>query len=55
MEIVSKLTPHAHALNGFDMLMIGGKSLVDILPEVGILLGFALVFMLIASWRFRYE
>jgi len=55
MEIVSKLTPHAHALNAYDMLMIGGKGLVDVLPEIGILLGFALVFMLIASWRFRFE
>lgn len=55
METISKLTPHAHALNGYDMLMIGGKGLVDVLPEIGILLGFALVFMLIASWRFRYE
>jgi ABC-2 type transport system permease protein len=55
METISKLTPHAHALNGYDMLMIGGKGLVDVLPEIGILLGFALVFMLIASWRFRFE
>jgi len=55
MEIVSKLTPHAHALSGFDALMIGGKGFVDILPEAGILCGMALVFMLIASWRFRFE
>jgi ABC-2 type transport system permease protein len=52
---ISKLTPHAHALNGFDMLMINGKGLVDVLPEVGILFGFALLFMLLATWRFRYE
>lgn len=55
MEVISKLTPHAHALNGYDILLIGEKGLVDILPEAGILLGFALVFMLIASWRFRFE
>ena len=55
MEVISKFTPHAHALNGFNMLLVGGKGLVDILPEAGILLGFALVFMLIASWRFRFE
>ena len=55
MEIISKLTPHAHALSGYDALMINNKGLVDILPEAGILLGFALVFMLIASWRFRFE
>ena len=55
MEIISKLTPHAHALSGYDALMINNKGLVDILPEAGILLAFALVFMLIASWRFRFE
>ena len=55
MEVISKLTPHAHALSGYDALMINGKGLVDILPEAGILLGMALVFMLIASWRFRFE
>ena len=55
LEIVSKFTPHAHALNGYDMLMVSQKGFVDILPEAGILLGFALVFMLVASWRFRFE
>ena len=55
MEIISKLTPHAHALSGYDALMINNKGLVDILPEAGILLAFALVFMLVASWRFRFE
>lgn len=55
LETLSKFTPQAHALNGYDMLLVGGKGLVDVLPEAGILLAFALVFMLIASWRFRYE
>jgi ABC-2 type transport system permease protein len=55
METISKLTPQAHALNAYDMLLVGGKGLVDILPEAGILLVFTLVFMLIASWRFRFE
>jgi ABC-2 type transport system permease protein len=55
MEMISKFVPHAHALLGYDALLIEGKGLVDVLPEVGILLGFALVFMLVASWRFRYE
>lgn len=55
MEMVSKLTPHAHALSGFDAMMINGKGFMDILPEAGILFAFALVFMLIATWRFRYD
>ena len=53
--MISKFIPHAHALLGYDALLIQGKGLVDVLPEVGILLGFALVFMLVAAWRFKYE
>lgn len=55
MEMISKFIPHAHALLGYDALLIQGKGLVDVLPEVGILLGFALVFMLVAAWKFKYE
>jgi ABC-2 type transport system permease protein len=55
MELISKFTPQAHALLGYDTLLIQGKGLVDVMPEVGILLGFALVFMLVAAWKFRYE
>jgi ABC-2 type transport system permease protein len=32
-----------------------GLGLVDILPEAGVLLGFAVVFFVIGIWRFRYE
>ena len=55
MEQISKLIPHSHALRGYDALLIQGKGLVDVLPEVGFLLGFALVFLLVAAWRFKYE
>jgi ABC-2 type transport system permease protein len=55
METISKLTPHAHALIAYDALLVQSKGLADVLPEVGILLGFALVFLLVAAWRFRYE
>lgn len=55
MEMISKFVPHAHALLGYDALLIQAKGLVDVLPEVGILLGFALAFMLVAVWRFKYE
>jgi ABC-2 type transport system permease protein len=55
LETISKLTPQAHALNAYDMLLVGGKGLVDVLPEVAVLLGFTIVFVLIATWRFRFE
>lgn len=55
MEFISRLTPHAHALLGFDLLLNGKAGVLEILPEVGILMGFAAFFFLIAVWRFRFE
>ncbi len=54
METLSKLTPHAHALLGYDALL-NGAGLAEALPQVAILFGFGLVFLVIASLRFRYE
>jgi len=54
-ELITRFIPHSYALRGFDALMIEGKGLVDVLPDVGVLLGFALLFLLVAAWRFRYE
>jgi ABC-2 type transport system permease protein len=52
---LSQLTPHAHAYNGYLKLMLQGAGLVDILPNILILCGFGLVFLLVGLWRFRYE
>ena len=53
LGFVSRLTPHAHALEGYYIVMFEGGSVVDVLPQVGILLVFALVFFLIASRRLK--
>ena len=37
-----------------DLTMRGG-GMADILPEAGVLLGFAAVFFVVGVWRFRYE
>ncbi|MCB9420221.1 MAG: ABC transporter permease [Ardenticatenaceae bacterium] len=55
MEVVSKFTPHGHALAGFYGLLNGGFGVVDVLPQVGWLVGFTAVFFIIAMWRFRFE
>ncbi len=52
---LSRLTPQAHALESFRRLMIEGGTLVQALPQIGILGGMALVFFLIAVLRFRFE
>jgi hypothetical protein len=35
--------------------MLQGAGVVDILPNVLILLGFGVVFFLVGLWRFKYE
>lgn len=55
LQVLSRLTPHAHALMGYSKLLNEGAGVVQILPQVGVLLGMALVFFLIAAWRFRFE
>jgi len=55
MGVLSNLTPHGHALEGYYRLMAENATFVQILPEIGILLAMGVVFFLIARWRFRFE
>ena len=53
MRTVGHMTPHAWALDAFVDLVGNGASAVDVLPQVGILLGFSVVLLPLASWRLR--
>jgi ABC-2 type transport system permease protein len=55
MGALAKLTPHAHALEGFYSLMAEDAGLVHVLPQVGILLVIAAVFFSVAVRRFKFE
>ncbi len=55
MEVVAKFTPHGHALAGFYGLLNNGFGVLDVLPQVGMLVGFTAVFFLIAMWQFKFE
>jgi ABC-2 type transport system permease protein len=55
ISILSGLTPHAHAVEGYYMIMAENASLSQILPEVGILLGMGIIFFLVGVWRFRFD
>lgn len=55
MHSVSQLTPHAHAVKGYYQLILYGADLVDVIPNILALLGFAAVFFLIAMWRFKFD
>jgi ABC-2 type transport system permease protein len=50
---VAHFTPHAWALDGFAKLVRNNGTIVDILPELGVILGFALVLLTLATWRLR--
>ncbi|HEU4355560.1 MAG TPA: ABC transporter permease [Actinomycetota bacterium] len=53
MVTVAHFTPHAWAIDGYAELIRRGGSLVDVLPYLGILLGYAAVLFGLASWRLR--
>ena len=55
MGILANLTPHGHALDAYYSLMVEKATLVEILPQMGILLAMSIVFFLVAQWRFRFE
>jgi hypothetical protein len=53
MRTLSHVTPHAWAMDAFHRLLLEGGGLGQVLTEVGVLLGFAVVLMTIATFRFR--
>jgi len=57
-EFVRRLVqvlPTTWAMQGILALALRGQGLVDILPQAGVLMGFAALFFIIGIWRFRYE
>jgi ABC-2 type transport system permease protein len=55
LNTVSKLVPQSWALNGLLDLMVRGYGLQEVLPELGALLVFSLVFFAIGLWRFDFR
>ncbi|MBU4352973.1 MAG: ABC transporter permease [Nanoarchaeota archaeon] len=55
IQNIVKILPTTWAMEGLLDLTLRGQGLVAILPEAGVLLGFAAVFFAIGIWRFRYE
>ena len=51
---VAHLTPHAWALDGLSELIRFDGGLADIVVEIGVLLGFGVVLIGIAGWRFHH-
>jgi len=53
MQTIAHFTPHAWAVEGFTELIRSDAGIVDIAPQIGVLLGFAAVLLALASWRLR--
>jgi ABC-2 type transport system permease protein len=53
MNRVAHFTPHAWAIDGFAELVRRDGTVLDILPELGVLTAYAAVLLVLASWRLR--
>jgi len=53
MQFIAKITPHGWANTGFNKLMVFGADFSAAVPEMLTLVGFAVLFGIIAVWRFR--
>ncbi len=55
MGIVSRMTPNAWGIEGYMGILSDNWGLAQVWPNLLALLGFAVVFFVIAVWRFKYE
>jgi ABC-2 type transport system permease protein len=55
LNTIGKVVPHYWALQAYNDLMIRGQGLVDILPEVGMVAVFAVVFFVVGLLRFKFD
>jgi ABC-2 type transport system permease protein len=53
MATIAKLTPHAWAIDGYSELVRRGGTIVDVLPNIGVLAAFASAIMLLGAWRLK--
>jgi ABC-type multidrug transport system permease subunit len=54
-QAVSQLSPLTHLVEAARRIMIDGAQVLDVLPELLLLLGLALAFLALAAWLFRWE
>jgi len=55
VQTVVKILPTTWAMQGLLDLVLRNGGVMQILPEAGVLLGFAVIFFSIGVMRFRYE
>jgi ABC-2 type transport system permease protein len=55
LRVLSRFVPHSWALTGYQNLMVRGLGIQEVLPQIAVLAGFAVLFFLIALRRFDFE
>jgi len=55
VQQVVKILPTTWSMQGLLDIVLRGQGLAAVLPEAGVLLGFALVFFIVGILRFKYE
>ena len=55
VRTIALIFPQTWACNGFQAVLVRGHGLAQILPQIGVLAAFAVVFFAIAVWRFDFE
>jgi len=52
---IARFIPHSYAVTAYKDVLVKGADLTAILPALGILVGFSLIFFLIGLWRFDFN
>jgi ABC-2 type transport system permease protein len=55
MQKLARISPFDYSQEAFNRLIYNGQHIQDVLPFLGVLLGFTVVFFVIGIARFRYE
>ncbi len=55
LNTIGKAVPHYWALQAYNDLTIRGLGVADVLPELGVLTGFVVVFFAIGLFRFKFD
>ena len=55
MQTIGLISPHAWALTAYQDVLVRGYGVARILPEVAVLMSFAVVFFGVALWRFKWD
>ncbi len=55
MQTIGLISPHAWALTAYQDVLVRGYGVDRILPEVAVLMSFAVVFFGVALWRFKWD